>query len=88
MSRYVPKTYYNRRILRVIVSVVTTVALVAVIGFMLLFFWLRQYVVYTEDGQIRLEIPFLMDETPSGESPDDMDGETTDGDLPIQLPDE
>ena len=56
-KRYVPKTYNNRRVFRVILGTVTSVALAAVILFLLLFFGLKRY---EKDG--RLEIPWLMDE--------------------------
>ena len=55
--RYVPKTYNNRRLLRVIFGTVVSAALAAVILFILLFFALENYWV---DG--RLEIPWLMEE--------------------------
>lgn len=61
MARYVPKTYNNRRGLRVFIGVVTTLALSIVILFLILFFIFDSYVV---DGQ--LEIPWLLDE--NGES--------------------
>ena len=61
MGRYVPKTYNNRRILRIIVRTIISVFFAAIILFILLFFGLRQYEEYTADG-VRLEIPFLMDE--------------------------
>ena len=57
MARYVPKTYNNGRILRVIIGAVTTVALSIVILFLILFFIFSQYVV---DGQ--LDIPGLIEE--------------------------
>ena len=59
-KRYVPKTYNNRRILRMILGTVMSVALAAVILFLLLFFGLRNYV---NEGV--LEIPWLMDVTVS-----------------------
>jgi len=63
--RYVPKTYNNRRLIRIVIRLVMTAALVAVILFVSLFFWLKEkYARYNPDGTIRLEIPFLMDETP------------------------
>ena len=63
MARYVPKTYNNRRILRMLLRTIMSVALVAAILFVALFFWLKEkYVRYYPDGTIRLEIPFLMDE--------------------------
>ena len=59
MPRYVPKTYNNRRILRVIIGTIITIALSAVILFLILFFIFQTYVV---DG--RLEIPWLDDSPP------------------------
>jgi len=61
MSRYVPKTYNNRRVLRIILGTVTTLALSVVILFLILFFVFQRYVV---DGQ--LVIPGLLDEPTSG----------------------
>ena len=55
--RYVPKTYNNRRLLRVIFGTVVSVALAAVILFLLMFFVLEHYY----DGD-RLDIPWLLDE--------------------------
>ena len=62
-KRYVPKTYNNRRVFRVIIGTVTTAAFVAVILFLLLFFGLRQY--WNDEG--RLEIPWLIDEVKTQE---------------------
>ena len=45
MPRYVPKTYNNRRGLRIIVSAVISIILSAVILFLVLFFLLDSYVV-------------------------------------------
>jgi hypothetical protein len=56
-KRYVPKTYNNRRLLRIILGTVITVSLAAVVIFLLLFFALENYWV---DG--RLEIPWLAEE--------------------------
>ena len=61
MSRYVPKTYNNRRLLRIIFRSVVAVMLVAVVLFISLFFGLQKYIVPSVDG-IKLEIPWLMDE--------------------------
>ena len=55
--RYVPKTYSNRRLLRIVVGTIVSAALAAVILFLLLFFVLENYYV---DG--RLEIPWLAEE--------------------------
>jgi len=62
-KRYVPKTYNNRRLLRIIIGTVTSVALAAVILFLLLFFVLSNFV--NEVGV--LEIPWLIDVTPLNE---------------------
>lgn len=56
-KRYVPKTYNNRRVIRAIALTVMSVALAAVILFLLLFFGLKQY---EHDG--KLEIPWLIEE--------------------------
>jgi len=58
MPRYVPKTYNNRRVLRIILGTVITLALSVVVLFLILFFIFQQYV--GEGG--RLEIPWLIDE--------------------------
>ena len=58
--RYVPKTYNNRRVLRIVFGTVISAALMAVILFLLLFFVLENYYV---DG--RLDIPGLTDELPT-----------------------
>ena len=60
--RYVPKTYNNRRVLRLIIGMAITFALSAVILFLSLFFIFSRYVV---DGQIIL--PF--DEAPATTAP-------------------
>lgn len=61
-KRYVPKTYNNRRFLRIILGTIISLAVAAVVLFLLLFFGLRRYEV---DG--RLEIPWLMDESELGD---------------------
>jgi len=58
MPRYVPKTYNNRRALRIILGTVIALALLLVILFLVLFFILNTYVV---DGQLLL--PGLFEET-------------------------
>jgi len=60
MYRYVPKTYNNRRLLRIILTTITTVALTAIISFLLLFFILERYW-DRENG--RLDVPWLAVET-------------------------
>ena len=69
MKRYVPKTYNNRRILRIIVRTIVAVSLAAVIIFVALFFWLGNYIVSEEDGTQRLEIPWLRSSEVESETP-------------------
>ncbi|MCL2426373.1 MAG: hypothetical protein FWD05_08550 [Oscillospiraceae bacterium] len=57
MPRYVPKTYNNRRILRIIVNIVITVIVSVIVLFLTLFFILESHVV---DGE--LEIPWLVED--------------------------
>ena len=60
MYRYVPKTYNNRRILRVILRIITTVVLIVVVLFVVLFFWLQNYLEFDPDGAPpRLVIPWM-----------------------------
>jgi hypothetical protein len=58
-KRYVPKTYNNRRGLRIIISTIVTLALSLVILFLILFFVFAGYV--GEDGI--LDIPWLTEES-------------------------
>lgn len=64
-KRYVPKTYNNRRILRIILGTISTLALSTVILFLVLFFVLSRYV--GDDGQ--LVVPWLVDEPAATASP-------------------
>jgi len=59
MPRYVPKTYNNRRVLRIIIGTIITLSLSVVILFLILFFIFQQYV--GDGGQ--LDIPWLTEET-------------------------
>ncbi|MDR2357021.1 MAG: hypothetical protein LBD92_02905 [Oscillospiraceae bacterium] len=61
MSRYVPNTYRNRRAARIALTVALSLVLACVIAAVALFFGLKKYVVYTQDGKLRLEIPWLED---------------------------
>ena len=74
MARYVPKTYNNKRWLRIIVTAVTTIALSIVILFLILFFVFQSYVV---DGQ--LYIPWLVEEGEDSPPPQDADEDEEDG---------
>jgi len=60
MSRYVPRTYKNRRIRRIILRTITSVLLVAAALFIALFFWLDRYLVFEPGEPPRLVIPWLM----------------------------
>ena len=62
MPRYVPKTYNNKRILRIILGTIMTIALSAVILFLILFFIFASYV---DEGQ--LNIPWLIEDSHSQE---------------------
>jgi len=57
-KRYVPKTYNNRRVLRVILGTVLTVVIAAVVIFLLLFIILENYWV---DGH--WDFPWMRDVT-------------------------
>lgn len=61
MARYVPKTYRNHRAARIVLTTVLTLVLSCVILAVALFFGLKKYVVYTQDG-LRLDIPWLEDD--------------------------
>jgi hypothetical protein len=56
--RYVPKTYNNRRLLRILIYTFVGFIITLVATFLILFFALEQYIVHTEDG-VKLVIPWL-----------------------------
>ena len=60
MARYVPRTYNNRRLLRIIIGTIVSVVLAITVLFVVLFFSLKPYFITYEDGTQRLEIPWLM----------------------------
>ena len=62
MGRYVPKTYNNRRLLRMIFRTVVFASLTFLVLFIVLFFLLENYYETYEDGSQRLEIPWLMND--------------------------
>ncbi|MDR2590061.1 MAG: hypothetical protein LBC71_03620 [Oscillospiraceae bacterium] len=73
MRRYVPNTYYNGRVLRIIVGAVTTVALSIVLLFLILFFIFSNYV---DDETGELVIPGLIGEaTPTHDNDRNNDGD-------------
>lgn len=71
--RYVPKTYNNRRFLRIITGAIITLVLSVIIIFLVLFFYLQAFVV---DGQ--LQIPLLSEETSTPPTPPTVTQEPAD----------
>ena len=65
MRRYVPKTYHNRRFLRIIFRTVVFVFLSFLVLFIVLFFLFKPYFITHEDGTQKLELPWLVDEPAS-----------------------
>jgi len=66
MSRYVPRTYNNRRLLRIIIGTIISTALAILILFVVLFFGLEELWLewpYPEGDPV-LQIPFLMENPP------------------------
>jgi len=63
MPRYIPNTYKNRRVRRILIRFVIGVVLAFVVLAVALFFGLRRYIVYTPDG-LRLDIPWLQETEP------------------------
>ena len=63
MARYVPRTYNNRRLLRIIIGIILSSAIALAVLFIALFFGLQVHIVATPEGPV-LEIPFLMDDPP------------------------
>jgi membrane protein YdbS with pleckstrin-like domain len=68
MKRHSPKTYKSRRPLKIAVTVFLCLLLVFIITAVSLFFGLRRYIVYDQDGGLHLEIPWLEEDT-SGAQP-------------------
>lgn len=59
MKHRYPRTYRSRRPLKIIFTVLISLVITAVILTVSLFFGLRQYIVYDQNGQLHLEIPWL-----------------------------
>ena len=59
MRRSSSRTYVRVRPLRVIVTALICILIAAVILFTGLFIGLRKNIVYTDDGELRLDIPWL-----------------------------
>jgi len=64
MRRYVPKTYNNRRFLRIIFRTVIAVAVAFLVLFIVLFFWMQPYYKSIGGEEPKLELPWLVDESP------------------------
>jgi hypothetical protein len=65
MKHKYPRTYRSRRPLKIIFTVFLSLVLAAVILTVSLFFGLRKYIVYDQNGKLHLEIPWL-EETDTG----------------------
>jgi len=76
MPRYVPKTYNNRRLLRIIIGTIIALALSVVILFLILFFILQQYV--NDEGQLILPWDPEFQGTVVEEQPEDPSNEEED----------
>ncbi len=64
MKRKRPRTYRSRRPLKIILAILVSLVIAAVILTLSLFFGLRKYIVYDQDGKLRLEIPWLEEYRP------------------------
>lgn len=64
MKHSYPRTYRSRRPLKIILTVFLSLVAAAIILTVSLFFGLRQYIVYTPEGSLYLDIPWLEDATP------------------------
>jgi len=64
LARYVPNTYKNRRAARVVTRLLIALIITVVVFAIALFFGLRRYIVYTQEG-LKLEIPWLEETPPS-----------------------
>ncbi len=63
MKRGVPKTYRSKRPLKIALTVLISLIVSVLILAVVLFFVLRQYIVYEPDGGLHLDIPWLSDTT-------------------------
>jgi len=63
MKRNYPRTYRSRRPLKIAFTILLFLVIAAVVLTVSLFFGLRQYVVYDQEGNLHLEIPWLEEDT-------------------------
>jgi hypothetical protein len=57
--RKYPKTYRSRRPLKIAFTILLCLIIAAIILTVSLFFGLRRYIVYDQEGNLHLEIPWL-----------------------------
>lgn len=62
-------TYRGRTRLQTVLTVLIVILLVVLLLAVGAFFFLQRYMVYTDDGQAHLELPFLQQETPAPPAP-------------------
>jgi uncharacterized membrane protein YqiK len=69
MRRYYPRTYRSRRPLKIILTSLVALLIAVVILTVSLFFGLRRYIVYDNNGTLHLDIPWLSDVLPDNQKP-------------------
>ena len=57
-----PKTYRSRRPLKIAFTILLYLIIAAIVLTVSLFFGLRRYIVYDQEGNLHLEIPWLEEE--------------------------
>lgn len=62
--------YHGHKPLRIVLSVVGWIVMIALVVAIFCFFWFKRYIVYADDGTLRVEVPYLADTMP-----DDLPGE-------------
>ena len=54
--------YHGRNPVKTAFKVLGIVLAALVVLAVIVFFWFKRYIVYTDDGQLRLEVPFIQRE--------------------------
>lgn len=54
--------YHGRSPVKTVFKVLGIVLAVLVLLAVIVFFWFRRYIVYTDEGQLRLDVPFIQRE--------------------------
>lgn len=54
--------YRRRRLWRTLFRALGILLLALVLLAVIVFFWFKRYIVYTDDGQLRLDVPFIQRE--------------------------